>query len=258
MRGKVAAVVLSLLAVAAPGAHAAPQGRLHLAGTGGQTAVLDVGRGGLVVDYPFWMESRLAGPDGAVGGVVIQDKATRKLVGGVLLENAPGFEEALGIPLVDFQGTKLPAGHYELTLLGTGRQEVTLPLRGRSDTIELAGKGRPRPSTRTVAADALAVDRWADDIGKVKAHDYLVAGAGGGGTLQQGGYSDFCVRRAQDPCESGGWMFVSPGPGSSSGWSAQLYPPGHLPAGSYSFEGTTIGAGPASTVGHTAVVITLR
>src|SRR3954468_5898318 len=107
-----AAAALVVAVVVAPAAHAAPPAPprtapLVITGSGGQQAPLTVPAGGLDVEYPFFNEPRLPGPDGTISGVVIQRPSDGRLAAGVVLLNAPGFDRAVTIPLVDFDHTRL-------------------------------------------------------------------------------------------------------------------------------------------------------
>lgn len=255
MRLRGALVIAALVAAVPASAHAG--GRtgddLVLTGAGGQTAVLAVGRAGLDVGYPDF-PPRLPGPDGTVGGVAIQDSRGR-LVGGVLLQNVPGFGEALAFGLVDFQTTHLRPGRYRLTLLGRGRQAVTL----RGQAGRLVGHGPARPITRVVSASGGSVATWDDSLGAIGSRDMVLVGNGGGGEAQQADVTSDCLSLEGQPCAVPPvGIGLSPGPGSTYFWSTQLYGPGSLPAGRYSYRGGQVGVGPASITGHAAVVLALR
>jgi hypothetical protein len=252
--------------VAVPAAQAAPPrptAPLVVTGLGGQTAVLTVPRGGLDVGYPFFSEPRLPGPDGTVGGVVIQRPSDGRLVGGTLLLNAPGFDRALGLDLVDYGHTQLPAGRYRLTLLGSGRQEVHLAVRGATTSRRLVARGGATPITRTSAGTARTLDTWTADLGRTGGSDYVLIGAGSGGDQQQAENATMCLQATSAasgaPCltgDGGGW--ITPGAGGAAGWSSMLFPPDSLPRASYTFSGNAVGVGPSSTTGHAGIVISLR
>lgn len=249
--------------VCVPAAQAAPPSApLVVSGAGGQTVALTVPPGGIDVGYPFFTEPRLPGPDGTAGGVAIQRASDGRLVGGVLLLNAPGFEEAVSVQLVDFEHTKLGPGRYRLTLLGTGHQEVHLTLRGTSRARHLVGRGAARPITRVVAGTSGPVDTWSAGLGRTGGGDYVLIGAGSGGNAQQAEDAAMCLQASADadaPCLDGdSGSFVSPGLGSAAAWSMMLYPPGALERSTYTYSGRVIGLGPTSTTGHAAVVISLR
>lgn len=261
MRRGLFALVLVAALSAVPAASAAPRSApLVVSGLGGQAVVLTAPRGGLDVEYPFFTEPRLPGPDGAVSGVVIQRVRDSRLVGGLLLHNAPGFDRAIPIPLVDFEHTVLAAGRYRVTLLGTGKQTVHLAVRRASARRQLVASGPPRPITRVVASTSAFASTWSDRLGRVRTTDYVIAGAGSGGDLQQASEDGLCVQpegAATSPCLLGGGLSLTPGAGSAGTWSAYLYRPGLLRPGSYVFSGNAVGVGPASTTGHAAVVIAL-
>jgi hypothetical protein len=261
LRGWLALVLAAGLA-AAPAAGAAPRtAPLVISGLGGQTVVLSVPRGGLDLSYPFFAEPRLAGRDDVVSGVAIQRLADARLVGGLLLQNAPGFDRAIPVPLVAFEHTVLKAGRYRLTLLGKGPQTVHLTVRGTKTGRHLVAVGPARPVTRVIASTSAVVSTWSDALGPVTAADYVVTGAGSGGDLQQASEDDLCLQpegSAAEPCVLGGGMTVTPGEGSAGTWAGYRYPPGSLKPARYVFSGNAIGVGPTSTTGHTAVVITLR
>lgn len=258
------AVMVATVGLLAPmaTAHARTAAQLTLSGLGGQSVVLSVGRGGLDVGYPFFTEPRVPGPDGAVGGVAIQRVSDGRLVGGVLLQNAPGFDMALDIELGAFGHSKLPPGRYRLTLLGVGRQAVHLQVIGAVKGRRLTAAGPARPVTRTSGGSARIVDDWSGPLGSVRADDFVVVGGGSGGDLQQAEDAELCLQAGSSPagpCLLGnGGSFASPGTGAAAGWTSMLYPPGALSPGSYVFSGHVIGVGPACTAGHSAVVIALR
>ena len=261
--GVAVAVALAavLVAVAAPAAAAAPAVPIVVSGLGGQSTQLVAPRGGLVIEYPLFREPRLPGPDGAVGGVVIRRASDGRLVGGEVLQNAPGFNRALTITLVGTDRTVLAAGRYAVTLLGAGRQAVHLTLRGHAHGGRLLARGPARPITRVIAATAPVASAWSDALGTLSSQDYLVTGAGSGGDNQQASEQDLCLQQqgaVAAPCLIGGGMTFTPGPGGAGSWSGDLYPPGTLRTGSYLFTGNAVGAGPMSVTGRAAVVISLR
>jgi hypothetical protein len=257
-----AGVAVLAVLTAVTSASAAPSAELLVSGRGGQSVTLSVGSAGLDVAYPFFAEPRVPGPDGAVGGVAIQRLPGGRLVGGVLLQNAPGFDHALDVELADFGHSKLPAGRYRFTLLGTGRQSVHLQVLGATHARRLSTAGPVRPVTRTMAGGAQVFDSWSGPLGTVRRTDLVVIGGGSGGDLQQAEEAELCLQAgpaAGEPCLSGGGdSFTSPGAGASAGWSSMLYPPGSLAPGSYVFSGHVVGVGPASRTGHAGVVISLR
>ena len=255
MRTRVALVTVVLLAWAPVSAYAGGQSaaQLVVTGSGGQTAVLAVGRGGVDVQYPSF-PARVPGPDGAVGGVAIQD-AHGGLVGGVLVQNVPGFTEAIAIGLVDFQSTHLRPGRYRLTLLGTGRQTVAL----KGVSARLVAHGPARPVTRAHGAATGTVATWSDSLGAVRSGDIVMVGNGSGGDEQQADTTEECLSIEGQPCAVPPvGLGLSPGPGSWSFWSTSIYGAGSLPAGRYVYSGNQVAVGPASTTGHAEVVISLR
>jgi hypothetical protein len=258
-----AALVLAIAAVlgAAPAALATPSASIMVSGRAGESAVLTVPAGGLVVTYPPFAEPRVAGPDGAVSGVVIQRMHDPRPVGGVILQNAPGFDRAMTIPLVDFDRTVLAPGRYRVTLLGTGRQTVHLAIRRTTKSRHLVARGTGGAVTRVLASTSPIAATWADGLGRITASDYVVIGAGSAGELQQASEDNVCLRSeatSVEPCVVGGGMTLTPGDGAAGTWSEYLYRPGSLQPGSYVFTGNAIGVGPSSTTGHSAVVISLR
>jgi hypothetical protein len=256
-------IVLALTAVlaAAPAAVAAPKSApLVISGLGGQSAVLTAPSGGLDVEYPFFTEPRLPGPDGAVGGVIFQRVGDARLAAGVILQNAPGFDRAIAIPLLDWDHTVLPAGRYRVTLLGKGRQIVHLAVRRTTKSRRLAAHGSSRPISRVVASTASLAGAWSDKLGRIGSGDYLVIGAGSGGDFQQASENSLCLQReasAEPPCVPGSGFMLAPGAGASGSWASYLYRPGSIEPGSYVFSGNAVGLGPSSTTGHSAVVISL-
>ena len=254
-----ALTVAAVLAVS-PVALAAPRSpALVVSGSGGQTAVLTVPRGGLDVLYPVFTEPRVPGPDGTVGGVVIQRVGDGRLVGGLLLQNAPGFERAMPIPLVDFDHTVLPAGRYRLTLLGSGRQTVHLPVRRTTKVRHLLARGTGRPITRVLTSTSAIASRWSDAIGRITARDYVVIGAGSAGEFQQASENHLCLQpqEATGPCLVSGGFTVTPGDGAAGTWAGYLFRAGSLAPGAYVFSGDAVGVGPESTTAHAGVVISL-
>ncbi|MDT7573264.1 MAG: hypothetical protein QOE05_3438 [Actinomycetota bacterium] len=258
-RGAIAAVLLAALA-AAPVAVAAPRtGSLVVSGNGGQSAVLTVPRGGFDVEYPLFTEQRLPGPDGAVGGVVIQRARDGRLVGGVVLQNAPGFDHAIPVPLADVEHTALRPGRYRFTLLGTGPQTVHLAMRRTTKARHVVAGGSGKPITRVVAGSAPIGSAWSDQLGRITSRDYVLVSAGSAGDLQQASEEDMCLQAtgSQSPCLGASGFTVTPGEGRSGSWSAALYSPGDLRSGDYVFSGNAVAVGPGSTSAHAAVVIAL-
>jgi hypothetical protein len=196
----------------------------------------------------------------AVGGVLIQRASDGQLVGGLLLQNAPGFDRAVPVPLVGFDHTTLRAGRYRVTLLGTGRQTVHLDLRGQARGRTLVTHGAARPVTRVVGATAAYASAWSDRLGHIASTDYLVTGAGSGGELQQVSEDDLCLQAeaaVQEPCLLGGGVSLTPGDGAAGTWSGYLYAPGTLRPGAYVLSGQAVAVGPSSTTAHSAVVISI-
>lgn len=263
IRGWGLAAAAALLVGAAGGtAVAAPPPTLLVTGQGGQSAVLTLGSGGVTLGYPFFQEPRVPGPVGAVGGVVIQRVGDPRLVGGTVLQNSPGFDRAIDIPLIDFEKTRLRPGRYRFTLLGSGPRSVHLEVRAGSAPRKLTTRGPAVPITRSVGGTGSPMDSWSEDLGRIQPGDYLLVGAGSGGDGQQGDESDQCVQSqaspAGDPCVGGQGIGLSPGAGGSASWSGSLYPPGDLEPGGYTYTGHVIGLGPGSVAGHGAVVISPR
>lgn len=248
--------------LAAPAVQAAPAktAALVITGQGGQSAELVVPRGGITLAYELFPgPRRLPGGDTAVGGVAFQRASDGVLAGGVLLHNAPGFDEALTMPLVESERTRLPAGRFRLTLLGTGPQTVRMELPGRSRGMRLAARGPSRPVTRVLAGSTPVLHEWSTALGRIGPDDQLVVGAGTGGDLQQAGSARMCVQQGSGggACLLGeGFTSLSPGAGSASSWSSSLYGQGSLPPGAYAFSGSATSAG-AGTGAHLAVVISL-
>jgi hypothetical protein len=246
----------ALLVAAAPLASASPAPQLHVSGQGGQTAQLVVGAGGMTLEYPVFGGDRLPGGDGAVGGLLVQ-RSDGRVLGGVLLENVPGRDDAIALPVGDWERTRLPAGRYRLTLLGSGPQTVSLDVRGAARTLRASGPARP--VTRSTASSGLLLDRWNEQL-TVRPGDFVYAGAGSGGEMQQAGDSATCLAPADQPeetCIGGEQVFASPGPGGAWGWGTSIYSPGTLEPGEYAFTGHAVGVG-LSTAGHSTVVISPR
>lgn len=253
-------MLVTVLIARPASASPTPAALLTVTGLGGQTALLTVPAGGMDLHYPMFLEQRLPGPDGAVGGVVLQRARDGALVGGVLLQNVPGFDRALDVPLLDVEHTALKAGTYRLTLLGAGRQAVHLTVRGSSRARHLVAHGRAAPITRVVAATSAGLHTWSDALA-IKGGDYVVLGAGSGGDLQQADEAQMCLQSQSDPsggaCLPGGGVGTSVGAAGAASWSGELYAPGDLEPGGYLFGGQAVGVGPRSAAGHASVVISV-
>ncbi|MCA1710306.1 MAG: hypothetical protein LC789_01170 [Actinobacteria bacterium] len=247
----------ALVVLAAPLAHADPQGQVTVTGRGGQVAQLVVGKGGVDLDVDPFGAARLPGGNGAVGGLTVQ-RSDGTPAGGVLLQNAPGFDTALALRLIPEGTPHLGPGRYRLTLLGSGAQTATLQLKGDTRHLRLRASGSATPVTRTGYAGAATYSEWSDDL-QVRPRQYLVVGAGTGGDLEQADAVDLCVRAASnDACVGGDVLGFSPGAGSSASWTSLTFAPDTFEPGHYVFEGSALGIGPSSTTGHAYALITLR
>lgn len=260
--GVLAVALLVLLGAGAATAAPPATSQLRVSGAGGQSAVLTVPAGGLRVDYPFFSTPRLPGPDGSIGGVLIQDLRTRAVVGGLLLQNVPGFSVALELGIVGFDGVSLRPGRYALTLLGTDRQTVTLPVRRGGSDLVLAARGPARPITSSAYADSAAVHSWSDPLSLPAARSLVVLGSGAGGDLQQASVEQSCFRPvAEDdglclqPDMSS--SFVSPGAGASASWSTMQFETGAAQTGDYRHSGRVASVGAGSTAAHSSVLIAM-
>ena len=260
MRRRTAAVLatVAVLAAGAPLAHAEQKpGQVTVTGRGGQVAQLVVGKGGAELDVDVFGAERLPGGDGAVGGLTVQ-RPDGSPAGGVLLQNAPGFDFAVAVPLIPEGSSRLAPGRYRLTLLGAGPQTATLLLRGDSRTLRLRATGSATPVTRTEYGSAPTYSTWSDDL-RLRAAQYLVVGAGTGGDFEQADSVDLCVRAAtDDACVGGSGFGFSPGAGSSASWSSLTFSPRTFEPGEYVFEGSALGVGPSSSTAHAWTVISLR
>jgi hypothetical protein len=259
--GVLAVAVLVLLGAGAATAAPPATSQLRVSGVGGQSAVLTVPAGGLRIDYPFFSTPRLAGPDGSIGGVLIQDLRTRAVVGGLLLQNVPGFSVALELGLVGFDGVRLRPGRYAFTLLGSERQTVTLPVRRDGPDVVLDARGSARPITSTAYAASPAAHLWSDPISIGTARSIVVLGRGSGGELQQASAEQACFRPAAEdelclqPDMSS--TFVAPGAGSSASWATMMLDMGSEQAGDYHHSGRIASVGPANAAAHSSVIISV-
>lgn len=260
-RGAALAALLAVLAASAPAVAASGQARLVVSGTGGQQVVLTVPSGGLRLDYPFGASPRLTGPDGTVGGLLIQRLPQRTLSGGLLLMNAPGFDQAVEIGLVGDQNLRLPPGEYALTLLGSQRQVVSLPLPQSRKDVRLATSG---PIRRTIVAtfgSGAAVHAWDETVAVPTTRNVVVVGNGSGGVFQQASAGASCFAPAAaaiDACVPPDEISVVPSPGAdaAANWGASIYLPGSLNAASYRYSGRAAAVG-AGTAAHSVAVISL-
>ncbi|TAL25344.1 MAG: hypothetical protein EPN99_01780 [Frankiales bacterium] len=257
--GLVTAFVLLVGAGAATAEPPAPS-TLRISGLGGQSAVLTVPAGGMRVEYPFFSTPRLPGPDGTVGGVLIQDLRTREALGGLLLQNVPGFSTALETGLLHFERVDLRPGRYVLTLLGTDRQTVTLPVRHKRGDLRLNARGPARPITTTAFDASSTLHTWSAPVQLPAAESILVLGSGAGGDNQQISYEQSCFRAAAEddgrclPADSDS-TFVSPGAGAAASWSSFMFLTDAGQAGDYVYSGRAVSLGTSSTAAHSSLVI---
>jgi hypothetical protein len=256
-----AAALVVALSTAAVSETPPPRTQLRITGVGGQQAVLTVPEGGMRIDFPFFSTPRLPGPDGAVGGVLIQQLPSRTLVGGLLLQNVPGFDGALELGLVGFDGVQLPRGRYALTLLGTGPQSVALDLRQQASRT-LKARGPARPVTRTTFGASPALHTWSDPVRVPAGQALVVLGSGAGGDHQQASLDQSCFRRAADDdgrClpPDGSGVVASPGAGAAASWGSQFFSTDPEQAGDHVFSGRIAAVGPQSTAAHSTVLISL-
>ena len=237
-------------------AHAQERQReLTFAGAGGQTATLDVGHGGSDFAFPWFGHPRLTGPDGTVSGVLIQRGSVQ--VGGALLLNAPGFDEAIVLPLGGSDGIHLQPGRYRVTMLGTTRQTLRAIARSgprRAITMQ----GRPRPITRAFSSAGAPLDRWSHRLGSVNAGDTVILGLGAGGALEAHA-AQSCLQRGDTapsgPCVEGAITWLGGPDGASWGGSVQTV---DTDEGPFVYSGQIEAAGVNVTAGHVAVVIAPR
>lgn len=255
-----AAVLSMVVATSALAQTPTARSVLRITGAGGQHAVLSVPPGGMRLDIPFFTTPRLPGPDGTISGVIIQRLPSREFVGGVLLQNLPGFSGAVEQGLGVSDSIQLQGGRYAMTLLGSGPQNVALGLPRRS-SIVLTARGGARPVTRTAYAATGTAHTWSEPIEITSSDALLVLGSGAGGELQQAVVERSCFRRAPGDglCltpDSSSTM-ASPGVGSAASWGSQMYGTGPEQAGNYVYSGHVAAVGAPSTAAHSTVMITL-
>lgn len=248
------------------GAHAADAGgrgdgpgTVVVTGAGGQAAVLEVTEPRLTLDYRL-DGPRLPGPDGTVGGVLVQRLPDRALHGVVLLTNVPGFSGTAGLGLVGGTHTQLPRGRYALTLLGDGPQRVVFDTAGRDGTTTLTATGPARSITRTAFGSSAVVHDFSQEFLITSGSTLLAMSMGSAGALQQASTQMWCLTRAerrQDVCLQPRESRRSTSVASTDGavWEAVSLE-GPLRRGAYVFAGraTSVGAGTAS---HSVVVVDL-
>lgn len=261
MRRLAVLVSALVLLVGAGTATAGPRAAaLRISGIGGQSAVLTVPAGGMRVEYPFFSTPRLPGPDGALGGVLIQDLRTREALGGLLLQNVPGFPTALETGLLHFERVDLRPGRYLLTLLGTDRQTVTLPVRHRRGDVRLTAGGPARPITTSAFDADSTLHTWSEPVRLPAAESILILGSGAGGENQQAAHEQSCFRAADEddglclPADSE-TTAVSPGAGAAAWWGSLMFLTDPGQAGEYVFSGRTLSLGTPSTAAHSGLVI---
>lgn len=233
---------------------------LRITGSGGQHAVLSVSTGGMRLGIPFLTTPRLPGPDGTISGVVIQRLPSRQFVGGLLLQNVPGFSEAVEQGLGVSDSIQLDGGRYALTLLGSGPQDVALDL-PRKSSIVLKTRGSARPITRVGYAATETAHKWSEPIEITPSDGLLVLGRGAGGEQQQAAVEQSCFRRAPADglclAPDSSSTMTSPGAGWAAFWGSQMYGTGPEQAGDYLYSGRVAAVGAPSMAAHSTVMITL-
>ena len=257
LHGPVAALLALMPAVAA--AEPSTKGTLRFVGQGGQVASLVVPEGGLVLGYRRY-PPLLKGDGADVSGVLIQRASDRAAVAGVAVINAPGHPTAVGVPLIGESSPRLAAGRYWVTMLGSGRSDVTLDVENSRRDVLVPARGPATPITRTVGGKGASPHVWDEGLGRLNGREFVMAGTGGGGRGQQVGYANACVSAspAEPSCLSGGASLVTPSLDGSAIWSSRIYEPGVLKPGTYRASGAAVGGPRGSAMGHIAVVIAPR
>ena len=171
--------VIAALSTAPAQAAEQGEGLLAFSGVGGQALTLTVSGRPLKLAVPF-AHPRLAGQDGTVGGLLIQTGP--EVVARLVLVNAPGFSRALSLGTGGFDLVLTP-GRYRVTLLGTTRQTVEMPILSGQRSRTLVATGPARPVTRTFAGSTDRIQQWSHRLGTVRAGDTLIVGTGGSGAL---------------------------------------------------------------------------
>lgn len=259
----VAAVLLAAGATPAQGSsQAASQapvlGTLVLSGSGGQQLELEVSERTLDLELPLDSTPRMAGPDGTVGGVLLQRQPNMSLRGALLLTNVPGFTEAVGTDLIGQGIAHLPQGRYVVTLLGSGPQHLTFGVRGRQGRTTLSASGPGRSITRSSFGAAPAVDAFSEDFEIRAPVSILAMSIGSGGGAQQASSREWCISRAAsraDVCTFSFHSTRSTSVGSVGGATWETYPLyGALRREPFVFSGRSLSAG-GTTASHAVVVI---
>lgn len=171
--------VVSVLALLGLPAHAEKQRPLlTLTGQGGQTATLVVDSGPLTLAPDRFEHPRLAGGDGAVGGFIVQ--RGERVIGGVVLVNAPGISTAVALTLGSGD-LRLSKGRYRVTLLGSVRQTASMVVSSGQPGRKLQAAGPARPITRSFSGNGSPLHQWSHRLGEIRAGDTLVLGSGSTG-----------------------------------------------------------------------------
>jgi hypothetical protein len=238
-------------------ARSTPTADIVVSGLGGQEAVLGVPSPGLDIDFGRHPTgySRVFGSDGSVGGIIVQRAAGGAVVVGLLTQNLPGSPRAIGIALTGASGSHVPPGTYRLTLLGNGPQEARLPVRG-AVTRTVHASGRAVPITRDLALTRASPDAWADQIGAVRSGDSVLVSVASSAGAAVPGTNRMCLLLMPPlrPCETGSALADAAG----WKWSATLFPPGQLSAGSYMYVGAGVAGEATGSVLHTSVIVSPR
>ena len=254
-RGVGLAMALAVALLVAPAQAQDKRQRVEFAGTGGQTAGLEVGPHAADLAFPVFGHPRLSGPDGTMSGVLIQRGS--EVVGGAVLLNAPGFDDAIMLPIGRFEGAHLAPGHYRVTILGDTRQRLTgFVTRGALRSVTF--RGGAHPITRTYSSNGAPLDTWSHRLGALRAGDTLVLGRGAGGAIEAHA-AQSCLQRGDvaptGPCLHGASeTFAGPDGASWSGSMQTL----SGDEGPYVYSGQIEAAGVDVTAGHVAMVITPR
>jgi hypothetical protein len=253
--GGLVAVALAVALATVPAHAQDKQSVVTFSGIGGQTASINVGETATDIVFPWFGHPRLAGPDGTVSGVLIQRGPD--VVGGAVLLNAPGFDDAIMLPLGPSDGIHLQPGRYRVTMLGWTRQKLMAVTRsGAARTISMTGPARP--ITRSFSSSGAPLDMWSHRLGRIKAGNTLVLGLGAGGTLDAHA-AQSCLQRGDvapsGPCVQGASKWLGGPDGASWGGSVQTVTSDEGP---FVYSGQIETGGVNVTAGHVAVVISPR
>lgn len=246
---------LVLLSAATAASAQDGSGSLTVTGRGGQSVVLDVPPAGLRLDHPGATTPRLPGPDGTVGGLLVQRASDSSLFAGLLLMNTPGRQHLTAVDLIGQGSSRLPRGRYVVTLIGSGSQTITFPSAGPGPDRTVRATGPARPLTRSVYGAGAPLSSWSDEIAVKAPLSVLSFSVGGGGDAQQGSSTLWCLGRAEDPddgCTFPSAATTDRSPGGGGTWTTAHFV-GSVPPGALRFAGRGVSAGGAAA--HLGVIV---